>query len=120
MKTMMTAMFLLTLAGSALAQGYGTPNVRPKNNGVCLDATHVDHTVVVNDQQILFYMRGDKIWLNTLEQPCSSLKFEGGFSEDVTGDAICSNMQMIRVMHSGATCSLGNFTPYTPPPPNAH
>lgn len=90
-----------------------------KGNDVCLDADHIDHTVVVDDQTVLFYMRGGKIWKNTLQRKCPSLKFEQGFSEDIRGDEVCSNRQMIQVLQTGASCSLGAFTPYTPPAKSA-
>jgi hypothetical protein len=110
----------LCLSGLLLA---GAParadSTTAKSNDVCLDAGHVDHTAVVDDQTILFYMRGGKIWKNTLRQKCPSLKFEQGFSEDILSDEICSNRQMIRVLQTGASCSLGAFTPYTPPPKSA-
>jgi hypothetical protein len=98
---------ILGSCGIALAQ-------EPANH-VCLDAGHIDHTVVVDGQTILFYMRGGKVWKNTLRRECPSLKFERAFSEDITGDVICSNAQMIRVLQTGAVCALGPFTPYTPP-----
>ena len=103
------------LAAPALASA-----AEPQKPGdVCLDAGHIDHTVVVDDQTILFYMRGGKVWQNTLRQACPSLKFERAFSEEIRGDAICSNRQLIRVLQTGAVCSLGAFTPYSPPPKTA-
>ena len=103
-----TFAFLIALGGSAMAQ--------PAANNVCLDASHIDHTTVVDAHTILFYMRGGKTWKNTLPEDCPSLKFERAFSEEITGGFICSNKQMIQVLHTGATCSLGPFTPYAPPP----
>ena len=83
---------------------------------ICLDASHIDHTVVIDDRTILFYMRGNQIWKNTMRQDCPSLKFQRAFSEEIRGGQVCSNRQMIRVLGTGVRCSLGGFTPYTPPP----
>ena len=83
-------------------------------NSVCLEAGSIDHTVVVDDQTILYYMHGQKIWKNTLHTPCSGLKFERAFSEDIRGQ-VCANAQMIQVFQTGTRCMLGDFTPYTPP-----
>jgi len=106
----------ISLGGSGWAVAAETSqSPMTKSNAVCLDAGHIDHTTVVDGQTILFYMRGGKIWKNTLPEPCPGLKFERAFSEEINGDVICSSMQMIRVMHTGAMCSLGPFTPYTPP-----
>jgi hypothetical protein len=106
----------LCLSGLLLAGAQADP---AKGNDVCLDAGHIDHTVVVDDQTVLFYMRGGRIWKNTLQRQCPSLKFEQGFSEDIRGDEVCSNRQMIYVLQTGTSCSLGAFTPYTPPPKSA-
>lgn len=90
------------------------------DNNVCLDADHIDHTVVVDDRTVLYYMRGHAVWKNTLRGACPGLKFEQGFSEVIRGGLVCSNTQMIRVMRSGALCSLGAFTPYVPVKSTAH
>ena len=82
---------------------------------ICLQVGHINNTVVVDGRTILFYMNDMKVWKNTLNSECPGLKFERAFSEDTRGGTICSNQQMIRVMHRGNWCSLGAFTPYTPP-----
>ncbi len=103
----------LGVSGAAYAQDTAPP---PPAKGVCLPANLVDHTTVLSDTEILFHMKNRKIWKNTLHQTCTGLKFEHGFSEDIRGNMICANMQTIRVLRQGSICSLGDFTPYTPPP----
>jgi hypothetical protein len=101
---------LFGLAAPALA------DPAPQTGGVCLQATELDHTQVLNDHQILFYMRGNKVWLNTLRAPCMSLRaWDHGFV--MVGDffEFCSNAQAIRVNGSGQFCHLGPFTPYEKP-----
>jgi len=105
----------LFVSGIALAGDPAqlVPATSPKSD-VCIDAGHIDHTVVVDDQTVLFFMRDKIVWKNTLPQRCPSLKFEGSFANEVRGDEICSNRQMIRVLQTGTWCSLGAFTAYTP------
>jgi hypothetical protein len=86
-----------------------------KSRPVCLEPYLIDHTHTVDPRTILFYMRGGKIWQNTLPGPCPELMFHG-FAYVVRGEYICSNMQGIRVLRSGAVCELGAFTPYNAPP----
>jgi hypothetical protein len=93
-----------------------TPPAAVKKNNVCIQASFVDHTTVLSDTEILFYMKNQKIWKNTLRASCPGLKFENGFSQVIRGDSICSNMQIIRVLRRGNPCSLGEFTPYSKPP----
>ena len=49
---------------------------------VCLEINRIDHTEVLNDHQILFYMYGKKVWLNTLTNRCTTLTRQDGFVWD--------------------------------------
>jgi hypothetical protein len=111
---MISAAILSTLliAVSANAQEV-QPAAKPAP--VCLRPNEIDHTQTVDASNILFYMRGGKIWRNTLQGPCPGLRFNG-FAYEVHGDEICSNMQSIHVIHDEELCFLGAFTPYVPPP----
>lgn len=99
---------------TAVAQ---TPAAATTRNGVpvCLESEFIDHTRTVDPKTILFYMRDGKIWQNTLPYPCPGLMFYG-FVDVVRDNQICSNMQSIRVLVTHDVCTLGTFTPYTPPP----
>ncbi|HWA91053.1 MAG TPA: hypothetical protein VG889_13525 [Rhizomicrobium sp.] len=87
-----------------------------KDADICLTASHIDHTVTASDREILYYMRDGKIWKNTLKRECPGLRFEHAFRTDIAGGEVCSNRQMIQVVHRETPCFLGAFTPYTPPP----
>jgi len=86
-------------------------------NGVCLQASQIDHTDILDDSAIVFYMKTGKPYVNKLRIPCSSLKLEGGFAFESDSSDICSASQTIRVLRSGNFCELGQFTPYDPPKP---
>lgn len=98
-------------------------NAQPASGGkeVCLQTYLIDHTEIPDDSTILFYMKGGKIWKNTLPYRCTGLKIEGGFQYTTDINEICSNLETIRVIEQGggprlgAVCQLGEFTPYTPP-----
>ena len=86
----------------------------------CINLISLDHTEVVNDQTILFYMVGGKVWKNTLPYKCPGLGFEGAFGYETAIDQLCS-VDTITVLDTdggmpGATCGLGKFEAYTPPP----
>ena len=112
----------IVLAAAALAFSAVSANagmdVSAGGHGVCLYPHEVDHTQVVDASTVLFHMKDGKIWKNTLKGPCPGLKFHGFayVSNDV--DEICSNAMPISVIESGEVCSLGAFTPYTPPATN--
>jgi Family of unknown function (DUF6491) len=84
-------------------------------NGVCLPTAQIDHTEIVNESAIVFFMKDGKAYMNTMRIPCSSLKMEDGFAYTVDVAEVCSNSQTIRVLRSGNFCELGQFTPFQPP-----
>jgi hypothetical protein len=84
-------------------------------NGICIPTTMIDHTEILNDSAIVFYMKGDKPYLNTMAFPCPSLKMEDGFAFVANFSEVCSNSQTIKVLRSGNFCELGQFSVYQPP-----
>jgi hypothetical protein len=84
-------------------------------NGVCLQTSQIDHTQILNDTAILFFMKSGKTYVNTITIPCSSLTMEDGFTYVNDVLEICSNSQTIRVLRSGNFCELGQFTPFEVP-----
>ncbi len=108
---------LAILALSACSDDEPAPtDATTAGNGVCIQATAIDHTQIVDDRTILFFMKGGQSWKNTMHFDCPSLKIEDGFAFVTDFSEICSNSQTIRVLRSGSLCELGQFTPYTPPP----
>ncbi len=112
-----------TAVGCALLFGFaGYAGTSHAATGVCIPTSEIHHTEIPDDSTILFHMKGGKIWKNSLNFPCFNLKFQGGFQYTTDYDEICANQQSIRVLQPGvgrrlgAACTLGEFTPYGPPP----
>lgn len=119
MKSMLGSIGLAVAAALALAACSGDEQVadaasKTAGNGVCLPTTQIDHTEILNDSAIIFYMKGGKPYLNTMAFPCPSLKIEDGFTFVADFSEICSNSQTIRVVRSGNFCELGQFSVYEP------
>lgn len=79
----------------------------------CLGLARLDTTRAVDDQTILFFMRGSRgeIFRNDLQAVCRDLGRNRGFSYDVTSSRnprLCRN-DVINVRDSGWTCPLGEF-----------
>jgi hypothetical protein len=105
----LAALLALPIAPAALAlDEAGKP--------VCLQINLIDHTEVLNDHQILFYMNNRKIWLNTLSNRCSTMTRQDGFVWDSSLPKYCENVELIRVLRTGQVCQLGAFTPYEKQP----
>lgn len=83
----------------------------------CLYLRSVDHTHVVDDQHILFYMRNGTIYLNRLEHPALGLDRYEPFMYQPTGTQLC-RQDTITVLERwgfgltrGASSTLGQFRP---------
>ncbi len=83
---------------------------------VCLQVSRIDHTEILNDHQILFYLRGQrdghKVWVNNLTDRCSTLTRDEGFVWESSIPEYCDNLEIIRVLRTGQVCTLGAFSPY--------
>ncbi|HUL82015.1 MAG TPA: hypothetical protein VL131_07730 [Gammaproteobacteria bacterium] len=85
----------------------------------CVIVTNIRQTAVIDDQTILFYMRGGKktVYRNYLPNQCPRLAIEGRFAYEVKINRLC-NIDLITVIENfgtrlgpGFTCRLGEFYP---------
>ncbi len=81
----------------------------------CLSSRSIAKTEVLDDQNILFYMRGTAIYLNHLQKPCRRLAKEGRFMYRTTVARLCRSDHITVLtdsgfaLSSGPTCKLGTF-----------
>lgn len=118
MKPLAIVAAALTLSVAAAQGGtdVGTNNgmdLTQSSGTVCLDSGKIDYTHVVDANTVLFHMKDGKIWKNTLKSSCPGLLLHG-FQYMTHYDEICSNQVPISVLQTGATCTLGAFTPTSP------
>lgn len=106
---------LLALAGCSDDEPAVAKDTGPAGNGVCLQTAQIDHTEIVNDSAIVFFMKDGKAYMNAMRISCPSLQMENAFTFLTDTPEVCSNSQTIRVKNSGNYCELGQFTPFTPP-----
>lgn len=86
----------------------------------CLSLTRIDTSNAIDDYNILFEMKGNKAYLNTLPHRCSRLGFENSFGYSLYSNQLC-NVDLITVFDSssnipGPTCGLGKFVEYVKKP----
>lgn len=112
--------FGLTLAG---AQGPDSPKEvevfldrAPED---CLSLSRINRTVVVDDETVLFYMRGGDVYQNILPRRCAGLKDNERFMYSPFSNRLCDT-DTITVLEQfggrfdrGMTCRLGEFYPIT-------
>jgi hypothetical protein len=106
------AMALTAGLSAKAADGNGRP--------VCIRSYDIDHTSIPDDNTILFYMHGHKLFKADLVNRCVGLTLNTrGFTYSPTdpgSDEICSNLLTIRLNDSGEICLVGAITPVEPPP----
>lgn len=113
-----TKLLPAAMLGSAmLAAGTGVSLAQTDDNGLtrCLRLQRIDHTDVINDSTILFYLRDGTIYRNNLPQRCPDLKAQDRFMYRVTLPELC-DVDVITVLNNigpgympGASCGLGKF-----------
>ena len=81
----------------------------------CVRSRSISKTEVLDDQNILFYMRGTAIYLNYLPKPCKRLSDEGRFMYYTSVSRLCKSdsINILREaglsMSAGRACKLGSF-----------
>ena len=86
----------------------------------CVITSRIDQTEPIDDQNIIFYMRGDRAYRNTLPRTCPGLLREGRIAWATHTSRLCS-IDTITVLEDygvgfrpGFTCRLGEFVPLSP------
>ena len=116
-------LFALSTVQPIQAAEEEAPDVRQPNPDMqgqrCLSSRPIRKTEVLDDQNILFYLRGAAIYLNHLPKPCKRLAREGRFMYRTTVARICRYDIINLLVDSGGTlglgraCKLGTFYPIT-------
>lgn len=85
----------------------------------CISVTSIDRTKVIDDETILFFMRGRQVLRNHLPRTCPGLARHDRFSYRTTANRLC-DIDTITVLEqwggrlqNGFTCPLGEFHPIT-------
>jgi hypothetical protein len=83
----------------------------------CVIVSSIDRTEAVDDQNIIFRMRGNRVYRNHLPRKCPGLERENRFMYETRGGRLCS-IDTITVLEQygvnlqrGFTCRLGEFVP---------
>jgi len=86
----------------------------------CVITSRIDQTDAIDDQNIIFRMRGNKVYRNTLPRTCPNLQRENRIAYETRTSQLC-NIDMITVLEPygvgfrpGFTCRLGQFVPLSP------
>lgn len=110
-------MLPMLYASTALGQDDGVFDRTPQD---CVIVSRIDQTDAVDDQNIIFRMRGKQVFRNHLPRRCPGLERENRISYRTTNGRLCS-IDTITVLEQwgvgfrdGFTCRLGEFVPLSP------
>ncbi len=111
-RKVLTALLVLGAPAIALASEEG---VDGEDGQRCINSRTIRRTDVVDDSNIIFYMRGSKIYLNTLPKTCKGLSDERRFTYGSYTRSLCE-FDRISVLkdstfgaYEGRACKLGRF-----------
>ena len=87
----------------------------------CLLVSQIDETDAIDDQNIIFRTRSDKVYRTHLPRKCPGLERENRFAYEARNARLCS-IDTITVLEQrfgvglqgGFTCRLGEFIPLSP------
>src|SRR5262245_19065246 len=86
----------------------------------CVITSRIDQTDAIDDQNIIFRMRGKSVYRNTLPKACPNLQRENRIAYETRSSQLC-NIDLITVLEPygvgyrpGFTCRLGQFVPLSP------
>ena len=87
----------------------------------CLRVTDYEQVDVLNDQALIFWGRGDKVWLNRLRTRCiglrknSTLRFDLHSTQACDMDTVAAiDNFFLRWQKVSGDCALGKFEPISP------
>lgn len=106
---------LFLLVGPAYAEEELDADLVDRDPENCVTVNRIQRTRIVDDNNILFYMRGGAIYRNYMPRKCPRLKREDSFTYDVRTNSLC-NVDIIYVLERfgsslqrGPACGLGMF-----------
>jgi hypothetical protein len=85
----------------------------------CVRPTNIDRTRIIDDRNILFFMRDETVYRNMLTVNCPQLRSEGRFAYDKTGNRLCAGSPITVIVENGGqylpgpVCRIGMFAPLT-------
>lgn len=86
----------------------------------CVQVSNIDETDAIDDQNLIFRMRNDRVYRNHLPRKCPGLARENRFAYETRVGQLC-NIDTITVLERfgigftpGFTCRLGEFVPLSP------
>ena len=105
------------LAGAQMPAGHADEHEAEPETLRCLNARTIRRTHVINDDYVVFWIQGRRLFLNALPKSCKGLSRDRRFSFETSTRSLCVR-DKIRVLEESASgfyegrfCTLGLFYP---------
>ena len=119
---LVASMALASMAGAQDGEsdaGSEVDDVLSSGTERCVSLSRIRRTDIIDDETIVFYLRGGDIFINSLPRTCPGLERNDRFMYEVNQTRLCST-DWITVIEGfgvsrqrGFTCRLGEFSPIT-------
>jgi hypothetical protein len=78
----------------------------------CLAANSIESTRTIDNRTLLFFVRGDRIYQNSMPDICINLEPRTSFAYEASGGRVAQLCERdVITVEGGYTCRLGPFTP---------
>jgi len=116
----LAAGLLPLLVGASVLGQEGEDQPFDRTPQKCIITSRITQTDAIDDQNIIFRMRGNRVYRNTLPRTCPNLQRENRIAWETSTSQLC-NIDTITVLEPyglgfrpGFTCRLGEFVPLSP------
>ena len=113
---LLPVVFMLVAPIAVADEAEGVDDHKPRR---CINTGSILQTRVIDDGHVVFMMRRNEMYLNTLRSRCGGLSRNGRFSYRLQTRSLCE-LETITVIESGTfgnpfgrSCTLGMFKPVT-------
>jgi len=121
-RKILTLAVCLTLAGPLAAEEKAMDKSIDLVSGPpeqCISLRRIDHTKIIDNQNIVFYMKGGDIYRNHMDNRCPGLRSQDTYMYRTTLNQLCSSDIITKLdqigfgFSPGVSCGLGMFYPVT-------
>jgi len=110
----LTALVLGLLAALPASLAKDKDASAPEGRKTCIGLRQVDQTLILDDQNIVYQMRGGKLYLNTLPNVCGGLFNQGNYMYHGNNPYRICRGDAFTVFRVLTGCKLGYFDPLSP------
>jgi hypothetical protein len=110
---------LSVIAALPLAPAMAQDDELDRSPRSCVSISRIRDTDIIDDESILFYMAGRRVYRNVLDRPCQGLERAGRFMYRTRSSQLCNSDTVQALQYwgqrisPGMTCFLGEFYPIT-------